>query len=79
MSLEWPGNLPDVNPIKSLWAIIKNRLRSKNCTTLTKLIEAVTAIWYHDKEIAKNCQALICSMPKRVEQVLMKKGGHIFY
>jgi len=42
--LEWTGNSPDLNPIGNLWAIIKNRLRSKDCTNLTKLIEAVIAI-----------------------------------
>jgi len=53
--LECPGNSPDLNLRENLWAIIKNRLRSKDCTNLTKLIEAIIAIWYHDEEIAKSC------------------------
>ena len=77
--LEWPGNSPDLNPIENLWAIIKNQLRSKDCSNLTRLIEAVIAIWFHDEEIAKSCQNLVCSMPKRVKQVLKNKGGHISY
>ena len=40
---------PNLNPTKNLRAIIKNWLRSKNCFTLTKFIEAVIAIWYHDE------------------------------
>ena len=36
--LEWPGNSPDLNPIENLWAIIKQRLRGKDCTTIEKLI-----------------------------------------
>ena len=51
--LEWPGNLPDLNPIDSLWSIIKNKLRLKDCTTVNKLIEAIILVWYHDDEIAK--------------------------
>ena len=77
--LEWPRNSPDLHPIENLRAIIKNRLRSKKWTTLTKLIEADIAIWYHDEEIVKNCQTLVCSMPKRVKQVLMNKRSRILY
>ena len=77
--LEWLDNSPDLHPIENLLAIIKNRLRSKDCTTFTKLIEAVIAIWYHDEEIAKNCQTLVYSMPKRVKQVLMNKEGHTLH
>ena len=32
--LEWPGNLQDLNTIENLWGIIKNKLRSKDCTTV---------------------------------------------
>ena len=27
--LEWPGNLPDLNPIWNLWAILKNVLQKE--------------------------------------------------
>ena len=70
--LECPGNAPDLNSIEHLWAIIKNRLRSKDCTNLTKLSEAIIGIWYY-AEIAKRGQNLVCSMPKRVQQVLKTK------
>ena len=38
---------------KNLWGMIKNKLRSKDCTTVNKLIEAIISVWYHDDEIAK--------------------------
>ena len=77
--LERSGNSPDLNPIENLWSIIKNKLRSKDCTAVNKLIEAVILVWYHNDKIAKSCQKLVSSMPKRVKKVLKNKGGHISY
>ena len=39
--LDWPGNSPDLNPIENLWSTIKLRLHSEDCTTKTRLIEAI--------------------------------------
>ena len=75
--LKWSGNSPDLNPIENLWGIIKNKLRSKDCKTVNKLIEAIISVWYHDDKIAKGCQKLISSMPKRVKKVLKNKEGYI--
>ena len=75
--LDWPGNSLDLNPIKNLWSIVKNR-RKMDCTTKIKLIEAVIHVWFHD-EIKKICKTLVLSMKKRVKSVLENKGGHINY
>ena len=77
--LDWPGNSPDINPIENLWAIIKKRLRRKDCTTKTKLIQAIIEVWFHDEEIRNICQNLVDSMPKRIKLVIKCKGGHIKY
>lgn len=77
--LQWPGNSPDLNPIENLWAIVKARLRKIDCTTKTKLIEAVIGIWFRDQQITESCQKLIYSMPKRVQDVIKAKGGHTSY
>ena len=77
--LEWPGNSPDLNPIENLSAIIKQKLRRCDCTTRTKMIEAILRIWFHDAEFALTCQKLVDSMPNRVNLLLKAKGGHISY
>jgi transposase len=77
--LEWPGNSPDLNPIENLWAICKNRVRKMDCTTKTKMIEAVIKVWFNDDKINDNCKNLVKSMPKRINEVLKNKGGHIKY
>ena len=75
--LEWPGNSLDLNPIEYLSNVIKNKLKLKDCTTVNKLIEAIVLVWYHDDKIAKSCQKLVSSMPKRVKKVLKNKKGNI--
>ena len=77
--LQWPGNSPDINPIENLWAIIKQRLQSYDCTTLEKLQNAVFELWYNDEKIKENCKKLITSMPNRVQLLLKNHGGHIKY
>ena len=53
--------------------LLKLTLRSKNYTTVKNLIEAIISVWYHDDKIAKCCQKLVSTMPKRVEKVLKNK------
>ena len=77
--LEWPGNLPDLNPVENLWAIIKSRLQKLDCTTMTKLVEAIIQVWFRDPQIIENCLKLVESMPRREMQVLKSKSGHISY
>ena len=56
--LDWPENSPNLNPIEKLWSILKSRLQKIDCTTKTKLIEAVIQLWYNDPKIEKNCKIL---------------------
>ena len=60
--LEWLGKSPD-------W-YCETRLLKMDCTTKTKLIEAIIAVWYRDQEVAQNCLNLVESMPKRVKKLI---------
>ena len=77
--LDWPGNSPDLNPIENLWIRIKLRLRRRDCTTMVKLIEAISDCWYRDPQTQEKCKKLIDSMPKQVKSVLTSCDGHIRY
>ena len=77
--LDWPGNLPNLNPIENLWSIVKNRLLKRDCTTQMKLINAIIDVWYHNQKVTQNCEKLVESMPKRVKKLITNRGGHISY
>jgi len=72
-------NSPDLNPIKNLQSIVKTRLLRNDCTTLTKLIEAIIDVWFRDKKIVQDWQKLVESMPRHVEQLIKNKCGRTAY
>lgn len=77
--LDWPGNSPDCNPIETLWAITKRRVRTQTLTTKQELISAIIRAWIRDETMQETCRKLIASMPDRVEAVIKAKGGHTKY
>lgn len=77
--LNWPGNSPDLNPIETLWAIIKRRLKGKTIKTKKEMITALIQAWFRDESVADTCNKLINTMPDRVRAVIAAKGGHTMY
>lgn len=77
--LEWPGNSPDLNPIENLWAIVKLEARKRDCTTMDKMTQSLIDIWYSEPILKHHCSQLIDSMPRRIKEVIKKRGGHIKY
>ena len=49
--LEWPGNSPDLNPIKNLRTNIKNKVSEKQTLSGAELVKAIKEVWL--KEISK--------------------------
>lgn len=77
--LDWPGNSPDMNPIETLWDILKDEIHSEPITTKTKLIEKLIQSWFHSPRILEMTKKLIRGMPKRIQALIEAKGGPTKY
>ncbi|KAL7279386.1 hypothetical protein ACG7TL_007227 [Trametes sanguinea] len=75
--LEWPANSPDLNPIENLWGYIKEKLNTypDYPAGMLELWERVEKEW--EAIGVEYCRALVEGMPKRMAQVIRKKGGVI--
>lgn len=70
----WPGNSPDLNPIKNLWAILQNKLDNLKTppSNIQQLEHALKEAW---SEISpETLSNLIESMPERIKKVLETDG-----
>ncbi len=77
--LKWPAQSPDLNPIEHLWDHLKRRLGEYETAPngILELWERIEKEW--EAIPASECQKLIESMPRRVEQVIKAKGGYTKY
>lgn len=77
--LKWPGNSPDMNPIETLWDLLKDEIHLVPITTKTALIQRLIEVWFHSEKIKQYCADLIKSMPRRVRALKVAKGGATKY
>jgi hypothetical protein len=85
--MEWPPQSPDLNPLENLWTPFKEAFHkrftepfnhpSKSLEARYRYGEVMQEVWYSQGMGMIN--ALIESMPKRVQAVLEAKGGWIDY
>jgi len=71
--LTWPGNSPDLNPIKNLWSHLKKAVVTNHSSNKQELIEAVINSWYQIIT-PENLKSLVESMPDRCKAVIALKG-----
>jgi transposase len=70
--MDWPGNSPDLNPIKNLWNIMKDGLKSKDIGSAPRLQAELKKLWVTlDQAMLRN---LSDSMPRRLQMVINAKG-----
>jgi transposase len=74
----WPGSSPDLNPIENCWVKLKSAVSRTNPTSLDDLAHKIRQAWI--TEITPEyCQALVDSMPDRINAVLKAHGGATKY
>ena len=73
--LDWPAQSPDLNPIEHLWTELKKRIYQHKdpATGMLVLERRMREAWAQIPVTL--CQALIDSMPRRIEAVIKAKGG----
>jgi hypothetical protein len=74
---DWPPRSPDLNIIEIVWAIMKKRIEKQGPKSMEDLIPIVRAVW--DALSNETINALIDSIPKRLNKVIENGGGQIHY
>ncbi|CAF3110871.1 unnamed protein product [Rotaria sp. Silwood2] len=75
--LKWPTKSSDLNPIKDLFAVISNRLRSRSIFSIKELVDGLSSEW--SSIPSQLCENLILSMPQRIQKCLTAHGNYIDY
>jgi transposase len=75
--LEWPSQIPDLNPKENLWAELKKHVRARRPTNLTQLHQLCQEEW--DTIHPTYCGKLVEGYPKRLAQVKQFKGNATKY
>ena len=85
--MEWPPQSPDLNPIENLWSELKTRFHKRFYGVVQSSIEefgSQISLWRdHARSLIQSgdgvVEALIESMPRRVQAVIEAKGDWTKY
>ena len=77
MSLQWPAQSPDLNPIEHLWHAMGRAVRRVHSPNIAALDRNLHNEWSNMPR--KTCEDLVRSMPRRIRAVLDSHGGYTRY
>ncbi|GFT00625.1 transposable element Tcb2 transposase [Trichonephila clavipes] len=77
--LPWPAYSPDISPIEHVWDLVGRRLAHVPCPAASKdeLLLRIPAIWNSLPQA--DIQNLFNSMPRRIEVLIVARGGYTKY
>lgn len=78
--LDWPARLPDLNPMKNLWAILSRRVSDegkKQYDSDAESREAIKRAWANIE--SDTLRRLVSSMPSRCIDTVERHGDKIEY
>ena len=75
----WPGNSPALNPIESLWDVLRDKIHEVLITNKTQLIERLIRVWFHFQKIKALFVSLINGVRRRVVALSQAKKGQTKY
>lgn len=75
--LSWPSSSPDLNVIETVWHKMKQHLRNHPQRIIPELRVKLQEIW--NSFTRENCQALVKTMPARIQAVIKAKGDVTSY
>ena len=73
----WPPNSPDLNPIQTVWAVMKQQVYSRHYNTLVELTAAVEQAWQGLP--GSYLKILMASFSSRKAKCLLAGGGYEGY
>jgi hypothetical protein len=77
--IKWPGNSPDLNPIKNVWRWMKAKLRDSTAKNMEEWRREITELWTLRMSDGDYLQKLVASMPNRLAEVIEKDGWTTHY
>ena len=72
-----PAASPDISPIENVWAIVKEKLAGKRFKTKDELWQSLQEAW--NSITALQLMKLVESMPRRMNALIISKGGPTKY